>query len=55
MSGPTDQVFLICPPLFALMAIEALIVQVVQFVPTKEYLADPSLFQTVREVVEHWR
>ena len=37
------------------MATEAAIVEIVQFVPTKECLTDPSLFRTVRDIVERWQ
>ena len=37
------------------MANEVPIIETVQFAPTKECLTDPSLFQTVRDIVERWQ
>ncbi|KAN0128862.1 hypothetical protein V8E53_013360 [Lactarius tabidus] len=36
------------------MATEILIVQIIQFFCTKQCMADPSLFEAVRNIVQHW-
>jgi hypothetical protein len=37
------------------MATEDLIVEVVQFISTKQCVADPSLFEAVRNIVQRWQ
>jgi len=43
------------PPSFALMSTEDLIVEVVQFISTKQCVANPSLFEAVRKIVQRWQ
>ena len=55
-TGSFISVSILCsPPLFTLMTTESLIVEVVQFGCTKECVADPSLFEAVRNIVQRWQ